>query len=87
VDVFISDSRDDEALTSDVCCVLEARGHTVWRDTVNTPGGGDWRAVIEKAFSQCDAFLILLSPAIVGLAASGRRSKAIEKAIPNATRS
>ncbi len=42
--VFLSYSRRDDKVATEVAARLEAAGHGVWRDVESIPGGSAWRA-------------------------------------------
>lgn len=60
--VFISYSREDKKTAREIAEILERGGHEPWIDEQLVPGQR-WKDKLEQAISDCDAFLILLSPA------------------------
>jgi TIR domain len=60
--VFISYSRRDDLVRSEIQHELEANGHEVWLDQSQIRGGAHWRASIENGIQETDVFVILLSP-------------------------
>ena len=60
--VFISYSRDDTEIAHEITRVLEKGGHKPWIDE-QLILGQRWKDKLKQAIDECDAFLILLSPA------------------------
>jgi TIR domain len=63
--VFLSYSRRDDAIATEVRRRLEERGHEIWQDVSSIAGGADWRASIEQGIRAADTFLLILSPQLV----------------------
>jgi hypothetical protein len=64
VKVFISYSRADakETANSIHSYLTEYGHHEVFIDTSNIPYGGDWNEIIQKEISNCDIFVIIVTP-------------------------
>lgn len=60
--VFVSYSREDSKIAHEIAEILERGGHKPWIDNQLVPGQR-WKDKLHQAISDCDAFLILLSPA------------------------
>ena len=60
--VFISYSREDSEIAREIAEILERGGHKPWIDE-QLILGQRWKDKLQQAISDCDAFLILLSPA------------------------
>jgi len=61
--LFISHSSPDRAvLEEDILPVLQANGIQYWYSATDICGGSDWEKVIRKALSECDWFMVALSP-------------------------
>lgn len=61
-EIFLSYSRHDQEFADSLSGGLQARGLQVWVDTHEIQAGDAWRAAIATAITQCDAFLVILSP-------------------------
>lgn len=59
--VFVSYSREDKKIAHGIAEILERGGHKPWIDNQLVPGQR-WKDKLQQAISDCDAFLILLSP-------------------------
>jgi len=68
ITVFISYSRTDTALVDKSEADLVARNFRPWVDRRRLEGGQNWRDEIEKAISDCDVLVVLLTPDAVGSA-------------------
>jgi hypothetical protein len=62
--VFLSYSRRDGKVATEVVARLEGAGHEVWRDVESIAGGSAWRASIERGIRSTDAFILLMSPSV-----------------------
>jgi tetratricopeptide (TPR) repeat protein len=64
VKIFISYSRIDAKETAKTIhsYLTEYGHHEVFIDTSNIPYGGDWNEVIQKEISNCDIFIIIITP-------------------------
>ena len=60
--VFICYSRKDQDFSLKLATSLKQRGVQVWIDQWNIPASADWDLSIDEALSECDRFLIVLSP-------------------------
>ena len=62
--VFISYSRIDASETAKTIhnYLTEYGHHEVFIDTSNIPYGGNWKDVIQQEISNCDIFVILVTP-------------------------
>lgn len=65
---FISYSRSDAAFALDFARELKQAGYPVWLDQLDIPTGARWDDAVEKALSECEIFLIILTPASVASA-------------------
>jgi len=64
-EVFLSYSRLDHDFADRVIDCLKHQGIQVWVDTQEIQGGDAWRAAIVRAITDCEAFLVILSPQCV----------------------
>jgi hypothetical protein len=64
-EVFLSYSRLDHDFADRVTDCLKHQGVEVWVDTQEIQGGDAWRAAIVRAITDCEAFLVILSPQCV----------------------
>jgi len=60
--IFISYSRKDSEFVDRLVRDLGQSGVDFWIDRTGIDGGDKWRASIVQAISECDAFLVVLSP-------------------------
>ncbi len=60
--VFVSYAREDKQTAHEIAEILERGGHKPWIDEQLVPGQR-WKDKLQQAISDCDAFLIILSPA------------------------
>lgn len=61
VNIFLSYSRNNEAIAKTLAVDIEALGHTVWFDQELNGGQTWWNQILEKVNS-CDVFVLLLDP-------------------------
>src|SRR5262245_23058656 len=59
--VFISYSRKDRSTADAIVKVLEAKGHKVWIDREDIPGGQNFGSVIDSAIDTAGAVVVLWS--------------------------
>jgi len=64
-EIFLSYSRRDHDFADRLTGGLKDEGIHVWVDTQEIQGGDAWRAAIVRAITECDAFLVILSPQCV----------------------
>ena len=64
-EIFLSYSRRDHDFADRLTGCLKNEGIHVWVDTQEIQGGDAWRAAIVRAITDCDAFLVVLSPQCV----------------------
>lgn len=63
--VFFSYSRDDSSFALKLASDLRKAGQEVWIDQLDIAVGERWDRSVEKALTECPAFLIILSPTAV----------------------
>lgn len=74
-DLFISYQRSDEPRVARLVGLLEAAGLSVWWDK-HLPGGGDWRAQIERELERARVVIVCWSQDSVGSAGGFVRDEA-----------
>jgi hypothetical protein len=75
VKIFVSYSRRDRDLAEHLPEYFKGSDHDVFTDVDNITAGSVWSEIIQKNISDCDIFVILVTPAAV------RRTPEIEKEI------
>ena len=60
---FVCYARSDSSFVVGLADQLRKQGVDLWLDQWNIPYGADWDREIERAVSQCQVFLVVLSPA------------------------
>ncbi len=63
---FISYSRADSNFALELAKELRATGFNIWLDQLDIPTGCRWDDEVEKALTQCDIFLVILTPHSIG---------------------
>lgn len=63
---FISYSRADSSFALELAKELRASGFNIWLDQMDIPTGCRWDDEVEKALTQCDIFLVILTPHSIG---------------------
>ena len=64
-EIFLSYSRHDHDFADRLTDCLKHQGIGVWVDKQEIQGGESWRETIVRAITDCDAFLVILSPQCV----------------------
>ena len=77
-DAFISYAHGDREFAARLRGALEELGKSVWMDEDGIPGGGRWKAELERAIESSHAFLFLASSAS---AASSECARELEYAV------
>ncbi|HEY5729801.1 MAG TPA: toll/interleukin-1 receptor domain-containing protein [Anaerolineales bacterium] len=60
--IFISYSRTNRGFALELAKELKASGFLVWIDQLDIPTGARWDDEIEKALTECEIFLVILTP-------------------------
>lgn len=60
--IFISYGREDIAFVGAMSKDLRENGINLWTDVSSLPGGANWPTEIAAAITQCQAFILVLSP-------------------------
>jgi len=59
---FISYSRTNRGFALELAKELKASGFLIWFDQLDIPTGSRWDDEIEKALTQCEIFMVILTP-------------------------
>lgn len=60
--IFISYSREDETFILHLASLLKDEGFTIWLDKERLDTGEIWSKELKEAITDCDAFIIVMSP-------------------------
>ncbi|MDX1377307.1 MAG: TIR domain-containing protein [Anaerolineales bacterium] len=60
--IFISYSRTNRGFALELAKELKASGFLVWLDQLDIPTGARWDDEIEKALTNCEIFMVILTP-------------------------
>ncbi len=60
--IFISYSRTNRGFALELAKELKASGFRVWFDQLDIPTGARWDDEIEKALTECEIFMVILTP-------------------------
>ena len=60
--IFISYSRTNRGFALELARELKASGFRVWFDQLDIPTGARWDDEIEKALTECEIFMVILTP-------------------------
>jgi tetratricopeptide (TPR) repeat protein len=63
--IFISYSRKDSAFVDRLEVDLRALNFKTWVDRRNVQGGDEWMEILQKAISDCDLMVVVLTPNIL----------------------
>jgi hypothetical protein len=62
---FISYAREDTGFVLRLAGDLKARGANIWLDQLDIRPGQPWDREVERALTDCDEMLVILSPASI----------------------
>lgn len=62
---FISFSREDAEYVLNLATNLRSAGANIWIDQLDIPTGERWDRVVQKAWEDCEYFMVVLSPSAV----------------------